>query len=366
MELEKELATKIINETKKMINENIIITNTCATIIASTDNERIGEFHEGAERTIRNKVITTITEDDEKTMEGVRAGINLPIIINESVVGMIGITGPPSKTKPFGSIIKKMTELLIKENVYIKEMEWKERVLEKFIFDWLNLDHITKEFIQKADVIGVNIFSKKRCILITIETEANSSLSMSSQLKKWLEQSIIGKSVIWGDNQLLILTELIKTEQINIITNRISEYVTKNLQTNILFGIGNIVESDLQRSYNAAERALKVATPENSIVFYENLLLELFLGDIGDDEKSIYLERTIGQIKSEPILLKTLKYYLQNNLNIKITAELLHIHINTLHYRLGKISELTKLNPKETESITAFYLALQILDDDTV
>ena len=43
-----DLANKIVREVRRLITENIIIINIEGVIIASTDTERIGQFHEGA------------------------------------------------------------------------------------------------------------------------------------------------------------------------------------------------------------------------------------------------------------------------------------------------------------------------------
>jgi sugar diacid utilization regulator len=43
-----ELALKIVKEVKKLIDEEIIVVNKDGIIIASTDQKRVGEFHEGA------------------------------------------------------------------------------------------------------------------------------------------------------------------------------------------------------------------------------------------------------------------------------------------------------------------------------
>ncbi|TMN21722.1 hypothetical protein FFL34_06035 [Lentibacillus cibarius] len=36
----------------------------------------------------------------------------------------------------------------------------------------------------------------------------------------------------------------------------------------------------------------------------------------------------------------------------------MHIHINTLYYRLKQIKEMTGINPKEAEGTTLFYIGL--------
>lgn len=50
-----DLANKIVREVRRLITENIIIINIEGVIIASTDTERIGQFHEGALRRAKQK-----------------------------------------------------------------------------------------------------------------------------------------------------------------------------------------------------------------------------------------------------------------------------------------------------------------------
>ena len=89
-----DLANKIVREVRRLITENIII-NIQGVIIASTDTERIGQFHEGALRCANQKKTVIITTEDERQLQGVKAGMNLPLLFHDEVIGVIGITGEP-------------------------------------------------------------------------------------------------------------------------------------------------------------------------------------------------------------------------------------------------------------------------------
>ena len=43
-------------------------------------------------------------------------------------------------------------------------------------------------------------------------------------------------------------------------------------------------------------------------------------------------------------LLKTLKIYLENNMNYSATAEKLYVHINTIRKRIDKVNELLQID----------------------
>lgn len=122
------LAEKIVDEVKKVLTEEIIITQTNGTIIAATDPARIGQFHEGAYLTSFEGQKRILTKDDEQRMKGVKAGINLPIYFKQEVIGVIGMTGNPVHVSPFGEILRKMTELLIQEHEFFLETETDEQL----------------------------------------------------------------------------------------------------------------------------------------------------------------------------------------------------------------------------------------------
>ena len=54
----------------------------------------------------------------------------------------------------------------------------------------------------------------------------------------------------------------------------------------------------------------------------------------------LYMERTLSPILDNVELLDTLCDYLTFGENLKLTAEHMHIHTNTIKYRLQKISSI--------------------------
>ena len=101
------------------------------------------------------------------------------------------------------------------------------------------------------------------------------------------------------------------------------------------------------------------------IVFNEDLRLEMCLQDISAETREQFLERTIENLLSFPELIHTLRLFIDYNQSYKQTAKQLHIHINTLHYRLKKIEEHTGLDPKQFKDLNVLYFALLLLDDHT-
>ncbi|WP_410515035.1 helix-turn-helix domain-containing protein [Paenibacillus sp. BR2-3] len=61
--------------------------------------------------------------------------------------------------------------------------------------------------------------------------------------------------------------------------------------------------------------------------------------------------------------LKTVAVYLSLSSNLKESAAFLHIHTNTLMYRLNRIAEITGKSLKDTDYRTSIYL--DILTEET-
>lgn len=101
-----------------------------------------------------------------------------------------------------------------------------------------------------------------------------------------------------------------------------------------------------------------------SLMLYDELGFWAFIPDIIERKRS----RTRSSALLEPVkahdrehksdFLKTIAVYLTLDGNLKEAAAFLHIHTNTLMYRLNRIAELTGRSLKETDYRTSVYLDL--------
>lgn len=94
---------KIADEVGAMIHRNINIMDENGVIIASTDKSRIGTLHAAAQELLQRDLPELLVERES---EGVYNGINLPLKIENKVIGVVGITGPVEEVSVLGSVIK--------------------------------------------------------------------------------------------------------------------------------------------------------------------------------------------------------------------------------------------------------------------
>jgi carbohydrate diacid regulator len=366
--LQPELAEKIVREVQKLMSEEIIVVNTDGIIMASTNQERLGAFHEGAFITSKQKKKRIITEKETPQLKGVKAGINLPIFFQHGVIGVIGITGDPESVTPFGEIIRKMTELLISENYFGEQFEYHSRAMETFVLEWLQNKEPSSDLLERARALTINLDLNRTAVIIEFgERKFPLSRNVWSSILKSFSQNKNDVVTRSGNERIIVLIDCSDSVFPTSLKSRLEhflQFINKSFGIAAFAGVGQCAHpSNLHLSYAQAERALKMARKTRNIVFDEELTLEMITGELAPEVKSEYIQRTIGPILNEKDLLDTLAELFRQNHSLKNTAQSLHIHINTLHYRLKKIDELTQLNPNTIHDLFCLYLAVLFLDE---
>ena len=117
---------------------------------------------------------------------------------------------------------------------------------------------------------------------------------------------------------------------------------------------GSLAQSRYARATAVAmePQAARVAAMDNLTT------LSSLLAGIPADVRAVYSSRVLGPLgrgesTSHHILLETLEVFLAHNGSWARTAEALHLHVNTVHYRIQRIERLTgRTSPASTTSWT--------------
>ena len=178
MNIPTELALKIVKDMKDIINQDLNFINTEGHIIASTDKKRIGQIHEASLKCIATNSDIVINSDTE--YEGSKKGINIPVHLNNEIVGVIGITGDRKDVERFGKIIKSMTEILVKE-AWLKELSIKKREQNRNII----------ETVLFGDYKAVEFYTSLSFPYTVIIGNINNSFKDNNDLYKILETFLV-------------------------------------------------------------------------------------------------------------------------------------------------------------------------------
>ncbi|MFF1337870.1 PucR family transcriptional regulator [Streptomyces sp. NPDC058290] len=68
--------------------------------------------------------------------------------------------------------------------------------------------------------------------------------------------------------------------------------------------------------------------------------LATLLSGVPEEVRAVYASRTLGAL-GDGMLRETLEVFLANNCSWTLTAETLHLHVNTVHYRIERVESLT-------------------------
>lgn len=373
MELREEWAHKILKEVKTVTDEQLIIVNYDGIIIASTNPQRIGNVHEGAKQVYKTDQKLTITPQMAKALSGVKPGINLPITFHHHVIGVIGITGRPKDVEPFAELICRMTELMIREAYYLEQKEWETRNIETFFQEWIFTKHMDQALMDRGRSLGVSFTDPYQCTIMQFENHhlSRDALRMVEKaMFDWFKDRFRYEKdflIQWGNGRFMLVRNQSGSLPEAELTYKLTQwhtYMQESHNIALAMGVGKTsVQKTISQSYQEAHTALKVAEKSRTIIFYHALLLELIIENVPFPTRTAYIKRVFGILKDD-VLLETVRTYLEVNLSLKKTAQHLHIHINTLHYRLKQIKTLTNIDPKTSEGITVFSLAFSLMDKE--
>lgn len=369
----------VVKELEDAINKSINIMDEHGCIIASSDLSRIGTYHDGAQEVIENHLDELIIEEDEK-YSGSKNGINLPIIIQDEVVGVVGITGKKEEVHMLGKIIQKMTEILIVEQYKSNQKKEKESIRNNFVFNWLfsgDDDEAKEDLIFKGKFIGIDVTLPRIVVVISLGWEENENIENEEIMYK----RIIAECTKALDKDPQNLVSRIGSKVILFIHNNDVVKVKKRIESIIndiekqykypvYAGVGSLGYNKLniKRSYREADTTCDLAKrmKNEKVKVYGDIDTEVLLESISKYEKDMFVKRVFKDCTKEEIdkWVTLLQCYFENNGSITKTAEDIYIHKNTVQYRLGKLKDISGYDVRNIKEAVPLYLAMLIYEVD--
>lgn len=372
MYISQETAQTIVEEIGREIHENINFIDNRGYIIASTDESRIGNLHEGARRIIREKLEELyITAEMENA--STRKGMNLPIRINHEIVGVIGITGEREQVVRYGNIVRRMTEIMLEDSMTKDERRYDRRVRYRYLEEWIEMPQraYNQNFVERGKHLGIDITRPRRALMVEVERYHELSLSLEGQRRlENIESSV--RHLINALPEALYLREperqicLIPAcpdEKMQELSERLSTMILQKYGEALLFGIDGQTEGsqDAGKICREAKRALECCKyPDEIRLFYNDLNVEILLNDIKDETMEEYLQKLFPGVSEEEIKndMELIEGYFRYEGSVTQAAEQMFIHKNTFQYRLKKLKEVTGKDIRLPSEAAVYMMAL--------
>lgn len=329
MKLSQTIAQQIVREMMNVISYNINVMDANGVILGSGDLQRIGTVHKGAQKAIATSSIYEVYEDGE----GMKPGVNEPIVINNEIIGVVGITGHPDEVRPFSRLLKVAVVLLIEQERSNKQVE-DHRIKRAKFYHELSYRQAPYdlEFLDRARSYGLDLSKKTRVILIQGELHLKGGRSNF----KFEHESYWN---LEDDKTIFYVTD----------THKYAQLMDKlqTIESPMMIGVGQeeiLASRSLEQATGAIEIGNKV-NPTQLIHVYKDLefLIQVshLTSRLGVDHYSV-LEKSGDKLG----LIETLQVYIAENGDHNQTVARLNIHRNTLNYRLNRIKQLTGKDPR--------------------
>ena len=344
---------------KDIINQDLNYINVDGIIIASTDPKRVGTFHAASLECVKKRKNIIIENDSQ--YEGSRNGINMPIYFDDSIIGVIGITGNKNEVEKFGEIIKLMTEVLIKE-AWIKDQDIrKKEIIKAFI------ERVTLEY--EHDLFPMADFSFPYVVIVG-KYDINDVFLTDDDIYNILKDHFSDNKHHFftiSRNEIIILYNYYKNEKISSSIELLKNDILKKTKLNFKFGIGTNSSDykDLKLSYRNAKEILKISdvfSTSESVFEYEKMDLELLFMNLKNSNIETFKKKclknfSLKEIKEFSVILSV---YEKFNGSITKTSEELFMHKNTLQYKLAKIKKISGYDPRNLRDFTVLSLAFKL------
>jgi purine catabolism regulator len=129
--------------------------------------------------------------------------------------------------------------------------------------------------------------------------------------------------------------------------------------TGLRAGIGRPVTTiaDVPRSYRDALLAVERVT-DGQLAYEDFDLATLLLAEVPPEHIRPRVDELLAPLRANPPLLEALVEYFARDMDVNATAEAMHVHPNTLRYRLSRVEKLLGRSLRQPATIAELTLAL--------
>lgn len=340
---------KIMYEIVEKLHENvsalISICDVSGRVIVSTDSSHIGQMSLLAIEAldINSKVTAPLNS------RGQSSGAAIPLYLEKSRIGALVLQGSGNAGIQVIEILEKTIELLYRELLLSKKEQSRSLEREQFLYEWLHLQaDYTDNFIKRGEHLDIDI--TQRHTIILMELDEDDVFVSSSIIKNLLDKCDILLPLSQNQN-LFILRE---NEDFEKRYRRVIS-AGRNYHTGICSG-----SFHLHTAYQAALDSLrfgKILFPDEYLHHYESMKLAIALSkiDIPGLEGAFSLLIKKGRNAQ---LAETAMAYIRYNGDIQKICEVLHIHRNSIPYRIRRIQEICGCDLTKSYGLLCLYASL--------
>ncbi|MGR9048737.1 CdaR family transcriptional regulator [Halobacillus faecis] len=333
MELTDHLGQEIIHRLSKYIDVAINLMDPTGKIVASTDSVRINQVHGGAQRVIETLEAQQITKEISDHYSNTKPGVNLPIFHRGELAGVVGLTGDPDQVFQAAGMTQASVEIAL-EQLYIQQQSFYQERQWNHWFHRLISDGETED-LEKEALYSLRADLKKAWQVLVFQTP--SPFEFAERLRIQAEQLQLSPLFILPYQENSVVMPLPFQEHFPPIKTDGPAAV----------GEPGYSAKGIYTSFQQASQTIEIAGKSGKIIHSGTFKVERLLSSI---TKETYIEITepyANRLKRlETPYVETLDSFFKNDLKMNRTADELHVHRNTLHYRLDQVHKKVGLDAR--------------------
>jgi carbohydrate diacid regulator len=353
-----------------LLGRDVSLTGTDGTVIASYDPNLVGTRLKGADVAAKSTDAVSLAGTD---------AVGFGIVYEDEPAAAIIIHADPKSVKEFVPMTKSLVELLITQEADHALADNLDQLLWQFFHSASGTER--DKLVSEVRLLGIDL-SVPRFVALVNVPDFSQQLSRANdksvpihrfkekllrEVKALFPNSKDNVITYFGHDRFLLLKDASRGEETLKLFQQKGPQMFKNIGGNLTAGIGgNYLGADgVVTSFQEAESALRLGLKlhgPGQAYLVDDLGLYVVFGEVSTDRQVHLAKRLLAPLLKEEDLLKTLRAYFAANLNLTKAAKELHIHRNTLIYRLGKIKNLTKLDPEQFEDAVQLRMALTLID----
>ncbi|EKM0376063.1 helix-turn-helix domain-containing protein [Cronobacter turicensis] len=366
--LDESTARLIVRRAMSIIDYPVNVMDNHGVIIASGDPQRLMERHEGALLALAESRVVEIDAATARHLKGVRPGINLPFCFRQRQIGVIGISGEPSQVRACGELVKMAAELMVEQAALLEQNQWEKRYREELTLQLLAGGGDPEARESMAAWLGVALSVPR--IAWIIELRAGNPQQMRELLAELEREARDALFAMTGFSEMVMLRPASmengqwSPHQERQQAQRLHALWQGRFNVRLILGGFYPGDAGPSRSLRAARAtqsmARRLKLRHKTLVYDENPLAAL-LCDLGDDWRADELGapwRRLAEHDEKGVLRQTLRHYFSRNCEQAQTASALHIHVNTLRYRLQRIEAITGLKINQLSDCLQLYVGM--------
>lgn len=200
-----------------------------------------------------------------------------------------------------------------------------------------------------------------RFVHFSINEKQISPVAFKQAIQDFFDKQV---PILWENDHQGVLIEQVTIEDGAISYEEIIDPLMSDLYIKIQFFVGSIQSSldGVASYYQAVIDAAKTVTPYSSkaVINFTDAVPFLLIDQTQKPLLQTIRHTVLQTYKDDEETLNMLKVFVHNNLNISETAKALHMHRNSLQYRLDRFHDSTGIDVRKFHQAMAVYLAILI------